>query len=251
MREYDDILAQVPEARANPNRARSQDIFLADLEELKTQPRYRESLTKLLASSKPNKRILGYLTIAATTDTSFNKILLPLLKSEPNDEARHHAARALLYLRDDHAGDLFDYLIKFEDLRESDLIVLYLRLEKTALRETATKKIRSRNLKAKVLALQTLSVCGLNPETDKRIREALTDSRPLVQEYALTAPFEGTSIDVHGTGVTLKGVSELQGMALTKLNVWQPTRMTAREAQSIKAMFPSLDRKDLIAHVLR
>ncbi len=186
--EYDDILAQVPEERANANKSKSQNPIIPSLEELKLQQPYRESLAKLFRSSSPNKRILAYLTIAATNDTFFIKIIVPLLKSERNDEARHHAARALLYLRADHARDLFDYLVKFEDLRDSYLVVLYLRFDKTVLRDIASEKLRSRDLKDKILALRMLAVCGLNTtETDKLIREALTDKRSLVQDYALTA----------------------------------------------------------------
>lgn len=156
------------------------------LAKLKNEPFYGKSISTLLQSSNPYQRVLGYITVASVGDNSFNDLLLKAAKGESFKDGKLWAGLALLYLKDSHTSDLFDFLVENEEFGDAHMLPFYMRLNKESLRRTAYEKINSKNQKAKILAIQSLSETGLTPKTEQVIREAIKSWDSSIKGYAIS-----------------------------------------------------------------
>lgn len=157
------------------------------LAKLREEPFYEKDIQTLLASGNPYKRILAYVIIASSRDNSFNNALLKAMKSESNKGCRTWSGLALLYMMDNHTEELFDFLVKNEDFGDAHMLPFYLEQDKEALKETAYKKINSKNTKARILASQSLALTDPNPRTEKIVKDAIKHWKPAIAGYAINA----------------------------------------------------------------
>lgn len=155
------------------------------LAKLKKEPFYGKGISTLLQSSNPYQRVLGYITVASASDNSFNDLLLKAAKTETFKGGKLWAGLALLYLQDSHTSDLFDFLVENEEFGDAHMLPFYMRLDKESLRHTAYEKIKSKNPKAKILAVQSLSETKLNPKTEQVVREAVKTWDASIRGYAI------------------------------------------------------------------
>lgn len=155
------------------------------LKELRKEPFYQSNITALLQSTNPYQRILAYITVASAGDSSFNNELMKAAKTETFKAGKHWAGLALLYLGDRRTSDLFDFLIENEDFNDAHMMPFYMALDKNSLRQTAYEKIQSKNPQARIVAVQSLSVTGLNPSTEKVVKQAVKSWDPSNRGYAI------------------------------------------------------------------
>ncbi len=155
------------------------------LEKLRSEPTYAADIQSLLKSTNPYQRTLAYVTLGSSGDGSFNDTLLSAAKTEKLRTNKRWAGIALLFLHDSHTSDLFDFVVENENFGDAHLVPLYLRINKDALKKTAFEKIESNDPKARILAAESLTAAGPDPETDRVIKKALADWDPSIQGYAL------------------------------------------------------------------
>ncbi len=167
------------------NELKGQKVVKFPLKKFVTEPFYESSIKKFLHSENPNERILSYITLGSANDTRFNDILRERLKSEKNEGNKFWACVALLYMGDTHTTELFDFLVENADFDDAHLIPLFCSLDKDSLRKTAYSRIKSDKNTAKILAVHTLSITGLTPETESLVKEAVETWETEIKGYAI------------------------------------------------------------------
>ena len=80
---------------------------------------------------------------------------------------------ALLYLKDKHTDELFDFVIENDNFGDAHLIPMYLRLDYSLIKGTALKKISSDNSMARVLAATVLGFSEADELTVNVLKDAV------------------------------------------------------------------------------
>lgn len=184
-RDFSGFVITEPDTAELANAIEGRETTFFPLTKLKKEPFYDQTIRILLQSSNPYQRTLGYITLASAGDTAYNELLLKTAKTESNKDGKLWAGMALLYLRDSHTSELFDFLVQNEEFGDAHMLPLYLRLDKDSLRRTAYLKINAKDPKSKILAVQSLAETGLNPKTEQVVREAVKKWSPSIKGYAI------------------------------------------------------------------
>lgn len=158
------------------------DVFLY---EFKKSVDYKLVIEKLINSENKNHRLLSYLLIASTVDKSKEKTLLTKLKSETSKNNSAWIVMALMHLKSNHTSVFFDFLVENENFSDAHMLPMYFRLNPDSLRVTAYNRIDNDNIKAKILAIQSLSKTGNNPKTEKIILDAINSWDFKIKGYAI------------------------------------------------------------------
>jgi hypothetical protein len=153
------------------------------MERLKSEPYYKATISKLINSPNVNHRMLAYMTVASANDSSFNPIIWRAARTETADDALFWIGTTLLYLKDPHTTDLFDFLVAHEDFGDAHMLPLYTKLDKSAIKSTAYDRINSKEPKARLLAIQTLSLTDPDPTTEKLIKSAFATTEGPTRGY--------------------------------------------------------------------
>ena len=138
-----------------------------------------------MTSKNPNQRILAYLVIASSYDTSKENILLEKLTVEKDKGNLLWAGMALLYLQSKHTTELFDFLVKNEDFGDAHMLPMFIQLDKTMLQQTAYARINYKDVKSKILAAQILAVTPLNSRTEELLKQAVQNWDIGIKGYAI------------------------------------------------------------------
>jgi hypothetical protein len=138
----------------------------------KKDPWYIDNIDNLFESKNIFQRRLARALIRATGDLSNEPALLRDLQSSNKGDAMESGI-TLLEMGSDHTTVLFDFLVSHEDFHDAHFVPLFMALRKDSLEQTAYRRIRSENMKAKILAVQIFIVTGWNPRTDSLIRQAI------------------------------------------------------------------------------
>lgn len=146
---------------------------------------YKSNIDNLLNSENPYNRILAYLLIASTNDKSKELSLLEKIKTEKNKGNLIWSGMALLSLKTKHTDELFDFLVENENFGDAHMLPMHIQLDKDSIQQTAYRKIDSKNDKAKVLAVQSLSVTSNNPKTEEIVKNAVANWDINLKGYAL------------------------------------------------------------------
>jgi HEAT repeat protein len=146
---------------------------------------YKSNINKLLNSKNQYNRILAYLLIASTNDTSKEEILLDKIKTEIEKGNLIWSGMALLSLKSNHTDELFDFLVENETFGDAHMLPMYIQLDKDSLQQTAYRKINSENDIAKILAVQILSVTPNNPQTEDLVKNAVKNWDINMKGYAI------------------------------------------------------------------
>lgn len=155
------------------------------LYEFKKEKLYLDNINNLLNSKNENQRILAYLVIASSYDTSKVSILLDKIITEKSKGNLIWAGMALLYLKCNHTTELFDFLVKNEDFGDAHMLPLYIRLDRDSLQQTAYKRIGNKDIKSKILAAQILAVTPLNSKTEEALKQAVQNWDINIKGYAI------------------------------------------------------------------
>jgi len=161
------------------------DINEYSMLNFKDENLYKLHIDNLLNSENSYNRILGYLLVASTNDKSKENILLDKIKSETNEGNLIWSGMALLSMKTNHTDELFEFLVKNEDFGDAHMLPMYIQLNKDSLQQTAYKKISLDNDKAKVLAVQSLSVTRNNPKTEELVKNAVKNWNINLKGYAI------------------------------------------------------------------
>ena len=161
------------------------EVSVFPLYNFKNEKLYRDNISKLLNSKNPNQRILAYLSIASSNDTSKEDILLERIKTEKNKGNLVWAGMALLYLKCNHTTELFDFLVKNENFGDAHMLPMYVQLDKDSLQQTAYNRIDNNDIKSKILAAQLLAVTPLNSKTDALLKLAAESWDMNIKGYAI------------------------------------------------------------------
>lgn len=143
------------------------------LYDFKNEKLYTDNISTLLLSVNSNQRILAYLVIASSYDTSKENILLEKLITEKDKGGLIWAGMALLYFQSKHTTELFDFLVKNEDFGDAHMLPMFIHLDKELLQQTAYDRINNNDIKSKILAAQILAVTSLNAKTEKLLKQAV------------------------------------------------------------------------------
>lgn len=171
---------------------------------------YKNNIHKLVKSHNRYQRILAYLVIASSGDSSFENTLLEKIRTEKEHGNLVWAGMALLYLKSNQTTALFDYLVNNEDFGDAHMIPLFYQLNKDSLQSTAYSRINSNDITSKILAAQVLSVTGLNPKTETLLKEAVKNWEFNIKGYAIY------SIKTLGIGNILEIMKPLLDSASTR-----------------------------------
>jgi hypothetical protein len=161
------------------------ELSVFPLYEFKNEKLYTDNIDNLLRSKNSNQRVLAYLVIASSDDTTKENILLDRIKTEKDQDGIIWSGMALLYLKSIHTTALFDFLVKHEDFGDAHMLPLFLELNKDSLQQTAYSRIHSKDATAKILAAQTLAYTALNPKTEELLKQAVTDWDLQIKGYAI------------------------------------------------------------------
>ena len=170
---YTDLLTPGSDVTQLSRSLRGREPAMYPLAPLKEEEFYEETIARLVESKNLYERIVGYAILAAAEDSSHNEKLRAALKSEEERTERLWAGSALLHLKDEHSSEIFDFLVKDEDFSDPHLLAMYFELDPILLQQTACEKIGSTDPRARILAVQSLVPAGLNPQTDRLVREAV------------------------------------------------------------------------------
>lgn len=155
------------------------------LSKFKETASYKNNINILFNSKNDNQRLLSYLVIAGSGDKNFEKKLLERLKTEKSEGNVIWAGMTLMLLKSKQTTALFDFLVEYEDFGDAHMLPLFIQLDKESLQKTAYDRINSKNVKAKILAAQILSVTGNNKKTEKLLREAVKNWDYSIKGYAI------------------------------------------------------------------
>ena len=184
-RKYDEILTPHSSITQLSSTLKGHTISIFPLLDFKRRPLYVNNIHHLLNSQNPNHRILAYLVIAASGDTSKENILLEEIKTEHARGNLIWSGMALLYLGCNQTTPLFDFLVKNEDFGDAHMLPLYIGLNKDSLQQTAYNRINSDDIKAKILAAQILSVTNPNVKTEELLKQAVKKWNMNIKGYAI------------------------------------------------------------------
>jgi len=146
-KKYDRILTPHSDITQLVTRLEGEKLSVYPLADFKGQKLYHDNIDRLVNSKNSNKRILAYLVIAASGDTTKNAFLLEKIKTETSAGNLLWSGMALLYLRCDHTTPLFDFLVKNEDFGDAHMLPLYIKLNKDSLQQTAYNRINSKKFR--------------------------------------------------------------------------------------------------------
>ena len=155
------------------------------LSDFKNDNLYIDNIDKLLNSENSFQRIFSYLIIGASNDLTKETQLLKELQSKNEKENLIWCGMSLLSLKTKHTTELFDFLVENENFGDAHMLPLFFKLDKSSLQETAYKRYKSENLKARILAIQILSQTGKNTETEKIILDAVKNWDFNIKGYAI------------------------------------------------------------------
>ncbi len=164
---------------------KGQRIGLYPLGEFKSERLYTDNIEKLINSPNSNQRILAYLVIAGSGDTSFENTLLRKIREEKDKGCLVWAGMALLYLNTNHTTPLFDFLVENETFGDAHMLPLFIKLNKDSLQQTAYSRINSDKPMAKILAAQILSSTQLNNKTEELLKKAVKEWDINIKGYAI------------------------------------------------------------------
>jgi len=134
---------------------------------------YKDNIALLLNSKNDYQRILAYLVIGSSFDTSKENILLKKIVSEKIKGNLIWAGTSLLHLDTRHTDEIFDFLVKYEDFGDAHMLPLFIQLNKDSLLQTAYRRINKDDIKTRILAAQILSVTKLNAKTEEVLKQAI------------------------------------------------------------------------------
>ena len=155
------------------------------LSKFKETASYKNNINILFNSKNDNQRLLSYLVIAGAGDKKFEKKLLGRLKTEKSEGNVIWAGMTLMLLKSKQTTALFDFLVEYEDFGDAHMLPLFIQLDKKSLQKTAYDRINSKNVKAKILAAQILSVTGKNKKTEKLLLDAVRNWDYSIKGYAI------------------------------------------------------------------
>lgn len=164
---------------------KGQQISLYPLADFKNEKLYEDNIEKLLNSKNSNQRILAYLVIAGSGDTSFENALLKKIKEEKDKGCLVWSGMALLYLNTNRTTPLFDFLVENETFGDAHMLPLFIKLNKDSLQQTAYMRINSDKPMAKILAAQILSSTQLNARTEELLKKAVKEWDINIKGYAI------------------------------------------------------------------
>lgn len=163
----------------------NEQVVVYPLSKFKETTSYKNNINILFNSKNDNQRLLSYLVIAGSGDKNFEKKLLERLKTEKSEGNVIWAGMTLMLLKSKQTTALFDFLVEYEDFGDAHMLPLFIQLDKESLQKTAYDRINSKNVKAKILAAQILSVTGNNKKTEKLLRGAVKNWDYSIKGYAI------------------------------------------------------------------
>jgi hypothetical protein len=183
--DYSELLTPHSDVTRLSETLKGNEISMFPLYNFKSEKLYTDNIANLLNSKNPDQRILAYLVIASSNDTSRENILLEKIKTETNKGNLIWAGMGLLYLKCNHTTELFDFLVKNEDFGDAHMLPMYIQLDKDSLQQTAYIRINNKDVKSKILAAQILAVTQLNSKTDSLLKHAVQTWDMNIKGYAI------------------------------------------------------------------
>ncbi len=184
-REYPELLTPHSDVTQFSQKLQGNTISIYPLSDFKNQKLYIDNINNLLYSTNTYQKILSYLVIASSGDTSKENILLSRINSEKEKGQVLWAGMALLYFNCDRTTPLFDFLVNNENFSDAHMLPMYINLNKDSLQQTAYSRINSDNIKARILAAQILSVTPINSKTEALLMQAVKNWDISLKGYAI------------------------------------------------------------------
>jgi HEAT repeat protein len=182
---YSNILTPQSDITQLVSGIKGENLTQYPLKDFKNEDLYKDNIDMLLNSKNSFHRLLSYLVIGASDDSSKEKILLKRLVEEKEKGNLIWCGMALLNIKTKHTTELFDFLIKNEDFGDSHMLPLFIQLDKDSLRETAYRRYNNEDINTKILAIQILSQTGKNPKTEKIVLDAVKNWDFNIKGYAI------------------------------------------------------------------
>lgn len=174
--------SDITQLSANVKGQRIDHYPLADF---KSEKLYTDNIEKLINSKNSNQRILSYLVIAGSGDTSFENALLKKIKEEKDKGCLVWSGMALLYLNTNRTTPLFDFIVENETFGDAHMLPLFIKLNNDSLQQTAYLRINNDKPMAKILAAQILSNTPVNSKTEELLKKAIKEWDINIKGYAI------------------------------------------------------------------
>ncbi len=192
---YDTLIFSQQGVTQLMNNIKGVDTEYSPLIAFKDTKTYKDNIEKLLSSENSMHRILAYITIGSAADTSFNTILLDRLSTETIEGCLTWAAMCLFYNHNKSTDQLFEFLVKHENLRDPHFIKLYLRLDTTNLKATSWKNINSYNKNAQIICIQTLAYIDKSSKVDSLIIQSIKTWENEFKGFAIASLFNRDNLE--------------------------------------------------------
>ena len=183
--DYSALLTPSSDIAQLTEKLKGHELAVYPLYDFKNEKLYTDNIDNLLNSKNDNQRILAYLVIGSSGDTSKEEVLLGKIKTEIKKGNLIWAGMSLLYLNTTHTTALFDFLVKNEDFGDAHMLPMFIKLNKDSLQQTAYSRINTSDATAKILAAQILSETQLNSKTEMLLKQAVKDWHINIKGYAI------------------------------------------------------------------
>lgn len=189
-KKYDNLIFPQQGVTQLMNNLKGINIDYSPLLPLKDRNAYKDNVEKLLYSKNQMHRILAYITIGSSADTTYDKILLDRLKTETSEGCLTWAAMCLFYNHNKSTDQLLEFLVEHENFGDAHFITLYLQLNSINLKNTSWKNIYSGSKNAQIISIQTLATVDKSAKVDSLIIQSIKTWEIEFKGYAIAALFQ-------------------------------------------------------------
>jgi hypothetical protein len=164
---------------------KGQEMVKFPLAWMKATGVYKDNINVLLDAKNPDKRVLGYLMVAASGDVGKRNRLSRDLRAGGLPGVQLWLGMGLMHLGYDHTSDLFQWVARTNVQAGGYLFPLLITLQKDSLRQTAYRFSESKDWTERVYAIQALEYTGQYPKTEKILRKAIATWPMHLKGYAI------------------------------------------------------------------
>jgi hypothetical protein len=143
------------------------------LENMRDRPLYKNNIQKLFQSGIPNNRLLSYLMISSSGDTTKRDILAERLMTESNPNCALWLGMGLMHIGFEKTSVIFKWVVKNNNQAGNFLFPIFMNLPADSLRNTAYQFVNSEDWNERIYAIQILMKTGYSVKADTILRQAI------------------------------------------------------------------------------
>jgi hypothetical protein len=164
---------------------RGEKYLTFPLDNMRDRPLYKNNIQKLFHSGIPNNRLLSYLMISSSGDTTKRDILAERLMTESNPNCALWLGMGLMHIGFEKTSLIFKWVVKNNNQAGNFLFPMFMNLPADSLRNTAYQFVSSTDWSERIYAIQILMKTGYSVKSDTILREAIRSWPLHLKGYAI------------------------------------------------------------------